>query len=63
MTAPLILPGDVVAFKNKEFPVISTAASMFEECLLVIVNDGGRLLELKTDQVVLVSRRLFRAER
>ena len=63
MTAPAILPGDFVEYKGRELTVVSTATSMFEECLLVIVNDGGRLLELKTDQVVLVSRRLFRAER
>ena len=62
MTVPLILPGDFVEYKGKELTVISTAASMFEECVLIIVNDSGRLLELKTDQVVLVSRRLFRGK-
>ena len=60
MTAPFILPGDVVEYHGRELPVVSTAASMFEECLLVIVQDGKKLLELKTDQVQLVSRRLFR---
>jgi hypothetical protein len=62
MTAPLILPGDIIAFKNQEFSVVSIAVSLFEDCVLIIVNDGGKLLELKTDQVVLVSRRLFRGK-
>lgn len=62
MTAPLILPGDIIAFKNQEFSVVSIAVSLFEDCVLIIVNDGGKLLELKTDQVTLLSRQLFRGK-